>query len=442
VAVEDWTGRKDNIAEACIKAARPFVMRNSVVSRWPALAKWTPEYFRTSVPAWRNVTRAKRLKRCFINFEPNTPLERVTPWDFWENEESRQEFPMPISDWFERASHPEDGTQWFLADQLPEELHGDVSPRHQLKLRDQTWVYFGIWMGEGGATTAAHWDMDSNLYVQFYGRKRFLLFSPSDYKLWKSYPRASPNHKQVQMEQANPSRYAYRLTPNASRLPIAYEAILEPGDLLYIPAYWYHHVEAMISPAGTSHGGKTTSTEYLSISSNFWSTNSMDFLLAVSMTLPFSKDSDAAANAALRNAFLAEYPSRHIPLAVRMSLLARVADAVFPVQGGLASIARQACYLRYVDIFGPPEETVADCAPRVEDSTEMALEQLLAQTTQSIVKGLKSLNAAAAETEFLNMVEMYLTDVAPVQRLYAVLHNCFAHTLPLGYPPIAKVFPN
>ncbi len=105
VAVEDWTGRKDNIAEEMIfKRSKPVLLRNTVVKRWPALAKWTPEYFRTSVPSWRNTSRAKALKRCFINFEPNTPLERVTPWEFWENKESREEYPMPMSEWFEKAS--------------------------------------------------------------------------------------------------------------------------------------------------------------------------------------------------------------------------------------------------------------------------------------------------------------------------------------------------
>ncbi len=441
VPVEDFAGRKDNIAEFCIKQSRPMILRNTVVTRWPALAKWTPEYFRTSVKSWENVTRARRLKRCFINFEPNTPFEKVTPWDFWENEESRQEYPMGIADWFERASKTDDGEQWFLADQLPDELHSDVAPRHQLKLRDQTWVYFGVWMGEGGATTAAHWDMDSNLYAQFYGRKRFLLFPPSDYKLWKSYPRASPNHKQVQMEQNNTSRYSYRMVPGA-KLPVAQEAILHPGDLLFIPAYWYHHVEAMISPAGTSHGGKTTETEYLSISSNFWSTASMEFLIANSNPRPFGKDFPEATNAALRAVFAADYPTEHITAVSRMAFLSAIADATFGARGGLGSIARQICFLRYVDLFGAAEVTTADCPPPVDASTQVDLAQAMSKNVAEAVRGLKSINPAAAETEFMNMVEMHMSDAVPTHRLYPFLYNCFHRTLLLDSPPIAKVFPN
>jgi hypothetical protein len=104
VEVEDWSGRKDNIAEeVMLKRSSPVILRNSVVSRWPALAKWTPEYFRTSVPSWRNISRARALRRCFINWEPNNLLDRVTPWDFWENKESREEYPMPMAEFFEKA---------------------------------------------------------------------------------------------------------------------------------------------------------------------------------------------------------------------------------------------------------------------------------------------------------------------------------------------------
>jgi hypothetical protein len=78
--------------------------------------------------------------------------------------------------------------------------------------------------------------------------------------------------------------------------------------LLFIPAYWYHHVEAMISPAGTSHAGKTTSTEHLSISANFWSTASMDFLIAMSTPFPFAPKFDDDVATAIKQIFPPQYP--------------------------------------------------------------------------------------------------------------------------------------
>lgn len=120
VPVEDWTGRKGNIAAVNIARGTPIIMRNTVVSKWPALKKWSPEYFRNEVPVWKNISRAKALRRCFINFEPNTPFEKVTPWDFWENRESREEYPMSMSEWFSRASNTTDDVKWFFAEEVPQ----------------------------------------------------------------------------------------------------------------------------------------------------------------------------------------------------------------------------------------------------------------------------------------------------------------------------------
>jgi hypothetical protein len=365
------------------------------------------------------------LKRCFINFEPNNELEKVTPWDFWENAESREEYPMSMDEWFKRASNTEDDVKWFFAEEVPKELLKDLSPRHQLKLPDQTWVYFSVWMGEGGATTAAHFDMDDNFYVQYYGRKRFLLFPPSDYKRWKSYPRVSPNHKQVQMEQNSTSRYSYRLTPDAP-LPGAYEAILYPGDLLYIPAYWYHHVEAMISAPGTSMNGSTTETEYLSISSNFWSTKSMAFLIAQMKPLPFDPNSEGADNDEIMSLFPVDYPEDEMIPATRLVLLSLIADSVFR-RGSIAAIAHQVTFLRYQDLFGPTEITTKICPPPVENMD--ALRNNLTPLAEIWAKGLKDLVRGAAELEMMNQVELMLVDVIETRNIYPFMYNCFEYTL-------------
>lgn len=365
---------------------------------------------------------------------------------------------MSIEEWFTRAQNHSDSEYYFLAEEIPKHLLDDVSPRHTLKLKDQTWVYFSVWMGEGGATTAAHWDMDDNFYVQYYGRKRFLLFHPDTYKSWKrygggngfsrcvsshwpSYPRASPNHKQVVMRRGDPSRYSYILHEGAP-LPVAYEAVLSPGDMLFIPAYWYHHVEAMLSAPGTSRIGDTPTTEpeHLSISSNFWSTSDMRLLQGLAEPLPFHKSASDTTGGrsqldvdAIVAAFPADYPRALIPLAARLLLGSMVSDAIAGA-GRTAAVMHFCIKLRYETVLGPADTTAAArvCPPPLTGPDQSRIAALLARSAQPMIAGLRSLRTdGARETELLNYLEMVVSGTFPARSYYDVLRNCYAHTLRL-----------
>jgi hypothetical protein len=221
------------------------------------------------------------------------------------------------------------------------------------------------------------------------------------------------------------------------------QAILYPGDLLYIPAYWYHHVEAMVSPPGTSHGGKTTETEHLSISANFWSTKSMDFLIAQSEPLPMSAEYDKERGKMIRSAFPTKYPADKVVAMTRIVFASDLAESAFGVRNGVLAMARQIGFLRYVDLFGPPEETTSLCPPPLSAEDRARVSSLLAESVQVIVKGLKGIDPGAAETEMLNFIELCLSpEAVPTDRVYPFLHNCFHHALGVDKTPdIAKVFP-
>lgn len=437
VPVEEWAPHRA-VAKANIDRGTPLIMRGSVVSKWAAQGKWSPEYFANHVVEWRNISRARRLRRAFINFEYGTPYDDCTPWTFWENDESRQEYPMPIGEFFHNAANHSDPYFWAFAEEVPKSLLSDVSPRHTLKLKDQTWVYFSVWMGEGGACTAAHWDMDDNFYVQFYGRKRFLLFHPDTYKSWKSYPRASPNHKQVQMGRDNPSRYSYVLAPGAPT-PVAYEAILYPGDMLYLPAYWYHHVEALMSAPGTTTlaGVPSTELEHYSISANFWSTSDMDFLVGLSAALPFDLGTLEGGGrwegnaASIIDAFPKGYPREKIALATRLLLVSMVSEAEWGPKR-VAAQAKYCAWLRYEDLFGPANAANARavCPPALTDAQQAKVKAQLKDSAAAMIRGIKSLKVpSTAEIEFLNYLEMALIGAMPTKDLYDVISFCYAQTL-------------
>ncbi len=59
-------------------------------------------------------------------------------------------------------------------------------------------------MGCRDTTSAAHFDIVDNFYVQLYGRKRFVLFPPMYHRSFYIYPRSHPNSRQSQVDFSTP----------------------------------------------------------------------------------------------------------------------------------------------------------------------------------------------------------------------------------------------
>jgi hypothetical protein len=97
-----------------------------------------------------------------------------------------------------------------------------------------------FWLGPARTVTPLHCDYDDNVFAQVWGRKRIVL--------------APPHHDEfLYVRQANPVLYGSPFDPehpDFDAFPLARHAALidftvEPGDLLYVPAGWYHQVRAL-----------------------------------------------------------------------------------------------------------------------------------------------------------------------------------------------------
>ena len=86
-------------------------------------------------------------------------------------------------------------------------------------------------------TAHCHYDGYHNFYAQLSGRKKFTLVSPKYWREVAVYPLLHPSHAQCQ---ANLSADVSLGTS------IEYfETELGPGDVLYLPPLYFHHVEAV-----------------------------------------------------------------------------------------------------------------------------------------------------------------------------------------------------
>jgi hypothetical protein len=97
-----------------------------------------------------------------------------------------------------------------------------------------------FWLGPAGTVTPLHCDFDDNIFAQIWGSKRIFL-SP-------------PHHDEfLYPSEANPMLFGSPFNPEApdfEKFPLARQAsmiecIVNPGDLLYVPAGWYHQVRSL-----------------------------------------------------------------------------------------------------------------------------------------------------------------------------------------------------
>jgi hypothetical protein len=120
-------------------------------------------------------------------------------------------------------------------DGLHEENHVDLGTRTFLA---------SIWMGTR-TRIAAHNDFPDNLACVAVGRRRFTLFPPEQFRnLYLGPIDNTPAGRAVSMVDLHAPDFA-KYPRFSEALSHAQVAELAPGDALYIPSMWYHHVEGL-----------------------------------------------------------------------------------------------------------------------------------------------------------------------------------------------------
>lgn len=117
-----------------------------------------------------------------------------------------------------------------LQDENKTDFFPDVDPR--------------LWIGNQ-ATVCAHYDGSDNLACVVAGRRRFILFPPEQvanlYPGSLNFTPAGAPVSLVNLHQPDFDRYPRFKTA----LDNAYSAELFPGDAIFIPMLWWHHVDSL-----------------------------------------------------------------------------------------------------------------------------------------------------------------------------------------------------
>lgn len=209
------------VAEQYVDRCEPVVVRG-VTDGWPAMTEWTQEWFRD-------------------RFGDRSVAVTVGPCL------DHQVQPMALRDLL--TSEPGAGPQLYLRQhQLPgslPELLDDVE--RPVYIPGGRQAIINLWLGPAGTVQPFHKDNKNplapvhNFLVQIQGRKRVSLVSADQDVLMYRRPAGQPD--------ANYSSVDY-LAPDLEEFPrfreaTIHETVLEPGEMVLIPAGTWHHVVSL-----------------------------------------------------------------------------------------------------------------------------------------------------------------------------------------------------
>ncbi|KJE92708.1 hypothetical protein CAOG_03622 [Capsaspora owczarzaki ATCC 30864] len=222
----------------------PVVLRHSVVDTWPARTSWTPSYLEGAIKRLRGIYRNDNNRFFGPYYDPSRALAQlgltrpINPY--------ADDVQMTSTEFFQIITKPIQAGQpayYFSGEstKLGATVFRDTQPMQELfSLRPER-SSVNVWLGPAGAVTPGHYDGYHNFFTQLRGRKRFVLFPPSDWDRVGVFPFLHPNHAQCRANLSSPDVALFPELHQATGLVV----VLEPGDMLYLPPLWFHMVESL-----------------------------------------------------------------------------------------------------------------------------------------------------------------------------------------------------
>ncbi|KAK5993163.1 Bifunctional peptidase and (3S)-lysyl hydroxylase Jmjd7 [Cladobotryum mycophilum] len=241
----------------------PFVVRDGAVN-WKATQKWNASYLKSVLEGQTvNVAVTPLGNADAPTFSPtyNTtviskPHEESQPFDEFLDYIIQQETD-PKSSPKSEIRYAQTQNDNFRDEYLPlfPDAQKDI-PFARIALQKQPEA-INLWIGNSKSITAMHRDNFENIFVQVIGKKHFVLLPPLFHtcvneKLLSpaTYIRKGddfalcldPDAEPVPLATWDPDKPLINPSPT-SHLAKPIRVTLNPGDMLYLPAMWYHKVK-------------------------------------------------------------------------------------------------------------------------------------------------------------------------------------------------------
>ncbi|HEU5138149.1 MAG TPA: cupin-like domain-containing protein [Steroidobacteraceae bacterium] len=222
--------RSDFSQGSYLSKGTPAIITDGL-SDWSDRGIWSPELLRSKIsdrPVRVCVSPARR-------FDWRPTLDRSQAAAFSHEE-------MQFSEAMRRIVEGDDGGAVYLMqqpirDKFPELAECMVVPPW---LGNADVVRTNLWFGRD-SITPLHYDGENNLFAHLYGTKEFTIFRPADTQYLYPFPIDSLHAHVSHVDPDAPDLQARPKFANAQPLRFT----LRPGDLLFLPAFWWHTVRSL-----------------------------------------------------------------------------------------------------------------------------------------------------------------------------------------------------
>ncbi|KNC55965.1 uncharacterized protein AMSG_01979 [Thecamonas trahens ATCC 50062] len=212
---------------------RPLLIRGSSAAQWPALRRWS------DAAAMKKAMAGVEL--AFRNASAGSPVfvpvgERMLSLGAIDAFEMQTAVGLEsfYADDASRGDGDDDGDGWLLYH--TGDVDGEWAPvKGDLRVEELE-LEAGVsrsmvWVGRAGVVANTHYDTSYNLHIQITGAKQWILHPPSASVDVEPFPWLHVHYRQARDMQAN----------HDDALIIT----VRPGEILYVPPFWWHSVRAV-----------------------------------------------------------------------------------------------------------------------------------------------------------------------------------------------------
>ncbi len=229
VGIERRAGLETEEFLECYYAVNRPVILTGEMADWPAPSRWTPDYLKAKLgdrPVEYQGGRAANVR-----FEMEKDVHR------------RQ---APFSTFMDEISRPGAGNDAYIT------AYNSDRNAETLALLHEDMGFLGkfldpraqhpngmMWIGPAGTVTSLHHDLTNNFIAQVVGRKRLKILPAAE--VGKLYNSRHVFSDIPDVEAPNLDLVRYPRLAGAR----AYEVVLEPGEIIFMPLAWWHQVKSL-----------------------------------------------------------------------------------------------------------------------------------------------------------------------------------------------------